>query len=97
MTSTEPKVYNIYRAQPIGTEQPEVVQIVIEQNFPDLPGRGRLSDVLAEAAQVFDKEAQMLFEALQSLPGGTWDRLLGKMLEHKASHFVVGHGSRGVL
>ena len=38
----------------------------------------------------FEDDAAALENALRNhLPGGTYDRLLGRMLVHKASHFVV--------
>jgi hypothetical protein len=43
-----------------------------------------------------DEQAKQIDEALaHSLPGGTYDRLLGHMLARKASHFRVAHQPRG--
>jgi hypothetical protein len=45
---------------------------------------------LSDHAQWFDREAEHLFTVLlHTLPGGTLDRLLGKLLAHRASLFVV--------
>lgn len=47
-----------------------------------------------EYESVFNLDAMTLEDALHSsLPGGTYDRLLGRMLARKSSHFVVSHGS----
>lgn len=50
------------------------------------------TDDLEKASEVFDTQAEYLFLALRdSLPGGTIDRLIGKLLAYKASHFHVNH------
>lgn len=60
----------------IGDEQPE-----FEYTAPDF---------LDVAARHYEDQADALFSALRdSLPGGTLDRLLGKMLAYKATHFRV--------
>lgn len=41
-----------------------------------------------------DREAYVLEEALsEALPGGTYDRLLGRMMTRLATHFRVSHTS----
>ena len=78
---------HIYKAQATGRQAVENANIVIEEPFP--PARS-----LDVAAEMFAIEAEALEAALYgSLPGGTYDRLLGKMLERKASHFIVSHKS----
>jgi len=46
---------------------------------------------LAETREGFKEDAERLFQALLSLPGGTIDQLLVLMLQEKASHFIVSH------
>lgn len=49
-------------------------------------------NTLAEADRIFTADAQTLEQALHNaLPGGTYDRLLGLMLERKATHFIIAH------
>lgn len=44
----------------------------------------------------YNEQAEAIELALYgSLPGGTYDRLLGHMLARKASHFCVAHGAFG--
>lgn len=47
---------------------------------------------LNAAGVFFDDQARQIEEALhRSLPGGTYDRLTGRLLERKATHFRVRH------
>lgn len=63
------------------------VEIVIAGNI-ETAGDSNLP--LDEWRAIFDEQAQLLFEALRdSLPGGTIDRLTGKLLDYKACHFLV--------
>lgn len=73
----------IFKAQP--SDHPvEDVKIHIEEEAPDWN--------ITQQDKVFDVHAHLLENALyQSLPGGIYDRLLGKMLERKATHFRVSH------
>lgn len=48
-------------------------------------------DGLADSREVFKQDAQDLFNALRSLPGGTFDQLLILMLQKTASSFIVPH------
>lgn len=82
-----------YRAQPIGDQVIEPVRIVIEEQMPS-PDRmvGTTAEILAKLDGTFQTQAQNLEIALyNSLPGGTYDRLLGEILKRKASHFIVSH------
>jgi hypothetical protein len=66
------------------------VQITIEGSFPDVDRKA--TDPLLETAKFADNQAQVLEDALyDSLPGATYDRLLGRMLARKSSHFIVSH------
>lgn len=79
---------HVYKAQATGNQVVEDVVVSIETAFPG----GIVSLGFADA--IFSKEAEALESALYgALPGGTYDRLLGKMLERKATHFVVAHKS----
>jgi hypothetical protein len=65
----------------------EPVEIAISGYWP-FSSKDELSFVDAR----FEADAQMLFDALrQTLPGGTFDRLLVLMLKDTASHFIVAH------
>lgn len=81
------KIINAYKAQRV-IEPVESRHIVIEQEMPNFT-------LLSEQDKVCDKEASSLENALyKSLPGATYDRLLGVMLERKASHFRVSHEAK---
>lgn len=78
----------ICKGEPLGDNQPETTTIIIDGTIPEFDYRP--PNPFAEAGRFYDQQAQMLFDALSnSLPGGTLDRLLGKMLAYKASHFRV--------
>ena len=79
------KGYKAHRTLP--DDEVEERQIYIEGEFPD-------GASLESAAATFEANAADLEDALyRSLPGGTYDRLLGRMLERKATHFVVSHAA----
>lgn len=76
----------IDRAQPVGQSQVPSMEILFDSEFP------RLSTV-HESAERFERQAADLEYALHmTLPGGTYSRLLEKMLRRRASHFVVSFG-----
>jgi hypothetical protein len=77
----------VFKASPIEKEHlVRDARITITGNI-DTIGKG-----LGELDRVFEEDANTLFEALRnSLPGGTFDRLLSRMLTEKASHFVVSN------
>ena len=73
------------------TEVPDMV-LGISENLPNLDGM-----TLGEIGDLFEQQAQLIERALyKSLPGGTYDHLVGAMLQRKATHFVVTHG-KGVI
>lgn len=42
--------------------------------------------------ELFHHEAEIIEKTLRdALPGGTYDQLVGLMLQRKASHFIVSH------
>lgn len=78
---------HIYKATPTDEPVPGVI-IQIDQETPEFDYASPL--FLEAAARHYDDQANALFGALRdNLPGGTLDRLLGKMLAYKASHFRV--------
>lgn len=79
----------VHRAAAMGDRHVPQCVIRIVAEWPD--SHESSLDVLSAE---FDKEAQELADALiASLPGGTLDRLIGRLLSYKASHFVVSYGS----
>jgi len=75
----------VKRAGSVGDHLAPPVRIVIEKEMPDL---GRMS--LADFDAIFQSDAEAIENGLHmALPGGTYDRLLALMLQHKASHFRV--------
>lgn len=81
------KRINIMKAHPIGDQVVEGVEIVIEGMF--ICSSGLAVDRNKELHQ---SEAQKIEEALiETLPGGTYDALLGLMHARKASQFIVSH------
>ena len=71
------------KAQPFADEDTRSALIEISQPCPNF-------DSLPAQAAMFQAEAERLESALlNSLPGGIYDRLLGAMLQRKASHFIV--------
>ena len=74
----------IYRAQNTGTVHIiKSFSILIDDPIPDFHDLRLQQDF-------FENEARLLFYALVgSLPGGTLDRLLVMLLQHKASSLIV--------
>lgn len=78
-------IYEVYKAQSVGEETVPDTHIHIEIPIRDVK-------TLEEGVLLHEDGAELLFKALKySLPGGTFDRLLAKMLTYKASHFVIPH------
>ena len=74
------QTYTITKAGAVGSACPDDTQISITGQPPET------WKTLKDAGEFYEHEAEMLFHALSaSLPGGTFDRLLGKMLAAKAS------------
>lgn len=85
------KSVQICRAEPGGAE---VVEVIIEISCSLLNGDTELTEKspYADHMAVFQREAKQIEEALyNALPGGTYDQLVGLLLQRKASHFVVRH------
>ena len=79
--------YPIHKAQPIGDRPVSSATIVIEEEITT-------DRTICGADAVFVEDAEYLEMALyNALPGGTYDWLLVKTLERKASHLIVSHGT----
>jgi len=76
-------------------ETVEDVRIDVNAELPTFDRRKEPVELNAWLERVgawYDEQARMIEEGLyESLPGGTYDRLLGRMLARKASHFRVRH------
>jgi hypothetical protein len=76
---------NVHCAAPIGNNVVEKTTINIYDSFNIPDGAS-----LFEHDEAFERDAQLLFDALRtSLPGGTLDRLMCKLMYNRASHFKV--------
>jgi hypothetical protein len=76
----------LHKAQPTGPQKIEPVTVVIAETIPEFK---TLNDISLFASTEANRLEQALYN---SLPGATYDRLLGIMLERKATHFRVAHG-----
>ena len=76
----------VSKANPAYAEKPVIdTRIEITGLLPDL-------EYPHETARYYDNQARQIEEALhRSLPGGTYDRLAGRMLVRMAAHFHVAH------
>ena len=84
---TEPIVVRVNKAD----GGPEAVAGAIIFVVREQPTYNYRDDLAVIDAQ-FTADAEAIEDALiHSLPGGTYDRLLGLMLARKASHFRVSH------
>lgn len=85
MEEQEATQIEIHKAQPIGKHAAPNVVISIDTTVPS-------QDTLEEAGEVYFKDAWLLGNALEeSLPGGTFDRLVVYLLQRKVSHFIIPH------
>jgi len=84
----EGKAVIVSKAQVVYSDKPVIdTRIEVIGSLPAIEG-------MEEHARYFDRQAQQIEEALNSsLPGGTYDRLAGRMLARKATHFRVAHFS----
>ncbi len=88
----------VCKASPTGLAYPTPdYHIHVSAELPEFPfdthDPHALSAHLRVANAYFEEQAQQIEESLwASLPGGTYDRLLGRMLARKASHYRVAHG-----
>ena len=76
----------VRRAGKIGQDEAPITRIVIDEEMPYLRGGEGVEALGAR----FLADARAIEKGLiESLPGGTYDRLLMLMLQRKASHFIV--------
>ena len=79
------KTLNLMKAVQMIDREVHNTTILFKDTFPD-------NASLKESDKLFELEATALENILiNTLPGGTYDRLLGKMLQRKSSHFIVSH------
>ena len=82
------KTIVINKAQATTNKKDEVQDTTI-----NICGQFPQFDNLKEAAEFHDKNAEKLVETLyRVLPGGTFDRVVVRMLQKKLGHFVVSWG-----
>jgi hypothetical protein len=78
------KTYYIYKARTIGDQVLEDVTIIMDASIQERFDRS------ATLEPIFQQDATDLADALwQTLPGGTFDALLRKLLERRASQLAV--------
>ena len=82
------KNLTVAKAAPLGDR---IMPSAILNIIADLPEVGHDPDWRERAAALYDADAAQVFEALKCLPGGTFDRVLIKMLESTATLLKVGH------
>ena len=74
---------SIHKAQPMGRQPILDKTIILSREMPD-------PDTLQEMADLYAEDAKKIADALENtLPGGTFDRLLVELLTKKASLFKV--------
>jgi hypothetical protein len=78
--------YHVHKAQRSGFVRVQDCEIFIGPMEPPEIKNDNWEAILKD---VYGMDAALLFDALSSLPGGTWDRLLCLMLEKKASLLKV--------
>ncbi len=76
----------VHRAVPTAGEAIPTVEITIGPDHTPTVTATNWEKVYRD---VYITDANLLFEAISSLPGGTWDRLLCLMLDKKASLYRV--------
>ena len=83
----------VFKAQAIGEQHIDSVTLNIHRELPDLACT--VADWLERTTRLFDEDAQKVVDALHSLPGGTLDRVLVKLLAEKVSQHIIPWESRG--
>jgi hypothetical protein len=86
------KTINVCKALPVNPEFPtEDATIVITGVPPSLQGTNILEDQ-EKADTFFRSQSEQIAEALRgSLPGGTFDRLVVRLLDMRSSQLQVAH------
>lgn len=84
------KQIHVRAAAPIGDRKVAPVTLEISGFIPEsIHELGEMG--LDQIRLIFKADAEKVFDALRSLPGGTFDQLLILMLQHTASSFIVAH------
>lgn len=84
---------SVFKAQAIGEEHVEAASLYIHEELPELARTA--DDWLELTTRLFEEDAQKVVDALHSLPGGTLDRVLVKLLTEKVSQHIVPWEKRG--
>lgn len=81
----------IYKAQTIGGRTAPDFSLVATEELPDTEKGNYDEDVYRPASiRQFDEQADIIVSAMiESLPGGTIDAVLIRLLQHRRSLFVV--------
>ena len=81
---------DIFKAQRVGGDIVPSTTIRLGEEIPEPDTNLTHSAFIAAVDKVFQDQAAALEVALHNaLPGGTYDKLLGLMLQRKATHFLV--------
>ena len=83
------RTLKIFTGQPFKKEDQPNVSVIFDKPLPEYKDSGNWQE---EYEKAFSSEAEKLEQVLiDCLPGGTYDRLLTKMLERKHSQLIVKH------
>lgn len=80
------QIVQVKGAEPVADQVITPTKIIIDGHYPS-----ETKEDVERLAQAFRIDAWKIFNALRSLPGGTFDQLLILMLQKTASSFVVPH------
>jgi hypothetical protein len=93
------RTVHLYKAQALTDRglPPESVSILIEKEFPDLVFGMAPDDTWIKVhRREFDHQAETLVDTLiDTLPGGTIDAIIVRLLDYKRSLLVVNEKQRG--
>jgi hypothetical protein len=92
------RIITVHRASPVADQIIPEVTIEIVTVVPELPSMQpdqTVQESLAPFAAIYQQDAIAIAGALRnSLPGGTFDRLVCELLTMKVAHFRVPWGDR---
>jgi hypothetical protein len=92
------RTITVHRASPVADQVIPEVTVIVATDVPELPPMSSgqtVQESLATLATLYQQDAIAIARALRdSLPGGTFDRLVCELLTMKASHFRVPWGGR---
>jgi len=88
------KTLYLMKAQPIDNDKIHDTTIIFENTFPVFDDL-KFQFQMIESDRLFEKESKALEDILHNtLPGGTYDRLLARMLDRRKSHLIVPFGGK---